>query len=117
MKPIKTTLFITGAILVSMILASLKVQAQTVRLTQSQKVECEIQYYHQTHVILENLAAEIASNNAGLSDKEKIHDVERAQVKAEIFEGRTGLSESECEEHLMDAEMKRKGQSPSASQD
>jgi hypothetical protein len=116
MKPIKTTLFITGAILFSMILASMKLQAQTVRLSPSQKVECEIKYYNENKTILANLKKELDANVAAGSIEDKIHDFETAQIKAEIFEGRMNhiMSDSDCELHLMDAEMELKGQNPSA---
>jgi hypothetical protein len=115
MKPIKTTLFITGAILFSMILASLKVQAQTSRHTHSQKVSCEIKYYHENKIVLASLKKEIDSNVASASVKDKVQDIETALVKSEIFEGGYfhTMSDSDCNSHLMDAEMELKGQSPS----
>ncbi len=116
MKPIKTTLFITAAILFSMILGTLKAHGQVSSYTHSQKLECEIKYYRENKIVLGHLEQELLSNKSKASVSDKIHDIETAMIKAEIFEGRTTepLSNEECQQHLMDAEMLRKGTNPSA---
>lgn len=117
MKSIKITLFVTAAILFSMILGTLKAQAAGSACSKgSAELECEIQYYQENKIVLACLQQELKMYPQANSVDQNIQSLMSAIVKAEVFENqsRKSLSSAQCQTHQIDAEMALKGSGPSA---
>ncbi len=117
MKSIKMTLFITAAILFSMILGSLKAHAaDSACLKGSPELQCEIQYYQENKIALGCLSQELQMYPSSNSSDENVQLLMSAIIKAEAFEGQSkkSLSPSKCETHLVNAEALMKTTNPLA---
>jgi hypothetical protein len=118
MKPVKMTLFITAAILASMILGTLKAQAAESACTKAGvELECEMQYFRDTGIVLGCLKQELEIYPKEYSTAENVQLLMSAMIKAEAFEGqaRKYLTGYQCDKHLMNAELLNKGTHSSAS--
>lgn len=123
MKPIKMTLFITAAILFSIMLGTLKAHAAAPYgqcSSGSKNLYMDIQIYNQTEkfsadngFVGEKLESELKKLRMNqLSLKEKVHSLETSFVNCDI-----GLSEDDELAIEVDVDMFKKGNSPSASQE
>lgn len=123
MKSIRITFFVTGVILLSMILSSLKAQAQVPYdycATDSKKLYMDIQVYNQTEkissahaVIGKHLQQDLKTlKMPDATTQEKVHLLEASFARCYIE-----LNSDEELSIQMNVEMFKKGLSPSASEE